>query len=176
MWPNIFGAFGIGISIIIYQQKDRSHILLFKLIADLFWMIHYLLLGAYSGCAAAIIAITRSLIFMNRGKKKWASHPIWLVIFLLVSALSAVLTWKNAFSLLPATASILSVLCFWAQKPRTTRFMAIPVSLCMLTYDVASGSYTGLCNEILTISSTTIAIIRYSIAARKEKNDPPKEG
>jgi hypothetical protein len=160
MWPNIAGALGIGANMAIYQQKDRTRILIWKLISDVLWALHYFLLGAYSGCAVAVIGMAREGIFINKDKK-WAKHVFWLYFFLGVSLASAILTWKSAASLLPATASMLSVISFWQNKPNFTRFAAFPISICMLSYDIFSGSYMGICNEIFTLLSATLGLVRF---------------
>ena len=67
------------------------------------------------------------------------------------------------FSVLPATASFLSVISFWQQKPRVSRLLSLPISACMLTYAIMSNSWAGIANEVFTVSSTVIGIIRYDI-------------
>ena len=42
------GILGILTNIIIYQQKTRKRLLIWKLISDMIWIMHYWLLGAYS--------------------------------------------------------------------------------------------------------------------------------
>lgn len=160
MLPTFIGALGMGANIAIYQQKNRIRILIFKLISDMLWALHYFLLGAYSGFAIAVIGMVRECIFIIEEKRGIKSKP-WLFLFLAISILSAVLTWKNAFSLLPACASILSIIGFWQSKPRLTRMISFPVSACMLTYDIVSGSIVGVCNEAFTLISAAVGVIRY---------------
>lgn len=165
MWATLIGALGMGANIAIYQQKSRKQILIFKLISDIFWGLHYFLLHAYSGCAIAVIGMAREGIFINK-EKQWAKSRFWLFLFLVISAASAWLTWKNAFSLLPACASMLSVISFWQNKPNLTRFISFPISICMLIYDIVSGSYIGICNEVFTLISAIIGVIRYTSAKK----------
>ena len=101
---------------------------------------------------------------MNR-EKKWAKHPAWLVFFLVLSVGSAVLTWKNWFSLLPMAASMLAVISFWIGKPRVSRLISFPIAGSMLAYDISLTpiSVAGIVNELLTITSSMIGMIRYDI-------------
>ena len=155
----VFGALGVLCTIVIYQQKKRGALLLSKLVSDLIWFLHYVFLGAYSGTAIAIIGALRELIFMNR-EKKWAKHPAWLVLFLGLSVLCGVLTWKNLFSIFPCIASAISVISFWIGKPKLSRFLSYPISACMLTYDIACVSVAGIINEIVSISSAIVGNLR----------------
>ena len=74
-------------------------------------------------------------------------------------------TYKSLYNILPAIASILSVISFWRSNPNTSRIFAYPISIPMLTYDIFCLSYMGIINEILTLLSTTIGILHY----KKEK-------
>lgn len=161
---NIIGMLGIFANTMIYQQKYGKNLILWKLFSDILWVLHYFSLSAYTGCAIAAIGIFREIIFYNN-KKSWAKSNLWFVIFLLCSILSALFTWKSIFSILPAIASVISVISFWKKKPGLSRILAYPISLSMLTYDVICNSYVGIINELLTILSVTIGTIRY-----KKKN------
>ena len=159
----VFGILGILVSFIIYQQKTRGGLLVSKLIGDVIWFVHYVLIGAYTGAAISIIAMVRELVFMHR-EKKWANSPLWLVLFLVLSALSGVITWKNVFSIFPCVASALAVISFWIGKPRLSRILAYPITISMLTYNVASLAYLAIANEALSLVSAVIGNIRYDFA------------
>lgn len=167
MLAKIFGFIGIACTVIIYQQKTRNGLLISKLVSDVIWFLHYFLLGAYSGAAVAVIAMARELIFMNRSKP-WAKSRWWLVFFLVLSGACAVLTWKNVSSILPAMGSIISIIGFWIGSPRLSRFLSFPTAACMLSYDIICGSVAGIFNEILTVVSSIIGIIRHDIKQKKE--------
>ena len=65
--------FGIGAMVslfLIYQQKTRRGMLLAKLSADVFWVIHYFLLGGWAGLIPNAVGIFRELIFLHRKQKK----------------------------------------------------------------------------------------------------------
>lgn len=165
MFAQIVGALGIAASLFIYQQKDRSHLLVWKLISDVLWACHYLLLGAYTAMAISTIAAFREIVFFNR-QKRWASSKLWFFFFMACAVGSAVLTWKTPASLLPAVASLLSVTGFYIGTPRLSRILVFPISGAMLTYDLTCDSYMGIVNEVLTILSAILGILR---AGREQK-------
>lgn len=156
---QLVGILGIAANVIIYQQKKGKSLLTFKLISDLLWFLHYVLLGAYSGAAIAVIGVFRESVFINQDKK-WAKGRQWLILFMICSVVSSVFTWKNWFSLLPAIGSVISVISFWRNDPKLARFLALAISACMMTYDIVCGSYMGIANEIFTISSVIFGILR----------------
>lgn len=166
MISEILGFLGIFLNVIIYQQKERRKLLVCKLFSDITWALHYGMGGNYSGAAVGAIGIAREGTFLAIEERKIDRRP-FLVFFFACACISTVLTWKGWFSILPATASLLSVISFWQRSPRTSRLLTIPISLCMLTYDIRVGSIAGICNEILTLCSTAIGIWRHDIK-RKE--------
>ncbi len=154
---SLVGVLGIGANVLIYQQKTGKNLLIYKLISDILWATHYLILGGISAFAIACIGIVRESIFLNQ-KHKWAQSNLWLLLFVLLSVGSAIITWKSLMNLLPATASVLSIFGFWRAKPKLSRILAYPISLCMITYDIFILSYMGIANELFTLLSTTVAI------------------
>lgn len=166
MISEILGFLGIFLNIIIYQQKDRKKLLICKLFSDFAWSFHYGVAGNYSGAAVGAIGIAREGTFLTIEGRKKDRRP-FLVLFFICACISAILTWKGWFSFLPATASLLSVISFWQLRPKISRLLAIPISLCMLTYDIQVTSVAGICNEILTLISTAIGIWRHDISENR---------
>ena len=160
------GALGIAANVIIYQQKSGKKLLWYKFISDIIWMLQYLSLNAISGAAVAMIGIIRETVFLNQ-HRKWAQSKAWLLLFLALSIASAIATWKNIFSVLPALASVLSVFSFWKNKPPLSRALAFPISISMFTYDIFCNSYMGIANEIFTLVSATVGIFRNKTKTKK---------
>ncbi|MBR5309484.1 MAG: YgjV family protein [Clostridia bacterium] len=155
----VIGAVAVIVNLTIYWQNERRKLLLTKVGTDILWGLHYGLLGAFSGTGIALISIVRGIVFLNE-EKKWASGKKWLWIFLVLSLLSAVLTYKNPSSLLPLFASLMAVVSFWQKKPHLTRLLAFPIALSMLIYDIYVGSVMGIVNESIVIISASLAVIK----------------
>ena len=67
---NLFGILGILTTVVIYQQKDNQRMLVWKLISDLCWVLHYLALGSNSVAVVTIVAIMRSIVLLCRRRRK----------------------------------------------------------------------------------------------------------
>ena len=163
---NVVGLLGILSTVVIYQQKTRAGLLVSKLVSDVIWFFQYAILGAWSGAAISIIAIIREFIFINR-HKKWTKTPAWLVVFLILSVICGIITWKNFYSVFPCIASALAVIGFWIGNPKLSRFLSYPISICMLTYDISNLAYMAIANEVLTIGSSVVGNIRYDFGKTK---------
>lgn len=167
----IFGLAGVLSTVFIYQQKSRYGLLVAKLISDVIWFAYYFSQSAYSGAAIAVIGIIRELIFINK-EKKWAKHIFWLYFFIVLSIISAFITWKSWYSILPMIASIASVIGFWIGKPKTSRILSFPISACMMSYDLLLSPIAvwGVANETLAISSSIIGLVRLDKKSKEKEN------
>ena len=84
------------------------------------------------------IAVARELIFYNRGRKKWASHIVWLFVFIGAMGISPVLTWQGPISILPAIGSSLAVMAFYCKRPTHTRIFGLFAQTLWLIYTVVT--------------------------------------
>lgn len=171
----IIGVIGIIVNALIYQQKNGKKLLLFKLASDIFWSLHYLLLGAYAGAAIAAVNIFRELLFLHQFKTG-RSDKRFLILFLIIGEISTVISavisespMKKWASILIAIAVIVSTYAFWKSEPKLSRSLAIPVSACMMTYDILVGSPIGIINECITLASTFYGI--YTKDIKHKRND-----
>lgn len=169
MVATLIGLLGIVANGIIYQQKSRKGLLLWKLISDVLWAVHYALLGAWSGVAVAVVGMARETVFYRNRNR--SNGPVSLVVFIGIALASAAITWKSLYSLLPAAASVISVISFWKATPSISKKLAFPISGCMLTYDISAGSFSGIANECLTLTSALVGLVREQIARRRAKAD-----
>ena len=157
---NLAGAAGIVASMIIYQQKERNQLLIWKFVSDVLWFTQYVLLGAYSGAGIAVVSMLRGIVFMNK-ERRWAKSRWWLYGFWALSIAIGILTWKNIFSVFTMVASIIAITSFWIGNPKLSRVLAYPISICMLIYDFNVKAISGIVNELLTLTSSTIGVLRH---------------
>ena len=162
--PQIFGILAMVFLFLIYQQKKRKNMLIFKLSADVCWVIHYLCLGGIAGMIPNAVGILREIIFIYRKKKKWASLILWPIIFILINWLLGFRTFHSWYNLLPITASTFVTISLWIDNPRLTKIITIPICTAFLIYDIFVGSYIGIINESISI----LSIILYF--SRRDKN------
>lgn len=155
--------FGIGAMIflfLIYQQRNRRRIIACKLCADIFWVIHYLMLGGIAGMIPNGVGIFRELIFINRRERKWAGYSFWPVLFIAVNLALGIRTFNSPVNILPIAASAFVTISLWIDNPRLTKIISVPVSCVFIIYDFSVGSYVGIINESVAIISILIAFIK----------------
>lgn len=166
---ELFGGVAIITTTLIYQQTSRKKLLLFKAMTDFFMTLHYVLIGAFSGAVVTGIAFVRELVFFNTSSKD-KHNKIKLILFMFVSIVCSVLTWKNMFSLLTMVASIIAIVSFWIGKPKLSRKLAFPVSTCFIIYGLSNRSITATLNECIALISTIIGVIRHDLQKGEEQS------
>ena len=168
---QLIGFVAIGVDFVIYQQTKREKILICKGIADVLWSAHHALLGGISGAAVSMIGILREVIFYFRPKARWARSSAWLGVFIAIYLASAIITWKNIYSIFPTIAAVCASIGFWSKKPEITKRMALPVSVCMFIYATSTHSIATMVNETLVCVSLAVSWFRVRRAANQTQKD-----
>ncbi|MBR3933852.1 MAG: YgjV family protein [Clostridia bacterium] len=164
---HILGICAMLFLFLIYQQKSRKNIILFKLLADVFWVAHYFLLGAVGGMIPNTVGIFREIVFYNRNTKKWARTPVWVAVFIIINFAWGLNTFSVWYNIIPIVASSFVTISLWINKPNLTKLITIPICISFLIYDIFVNSFMGMVNEIISL----ISIIIYFIRNKKEKNN-----
>lgn len=158
---QIFGTVAILSSLIIYQQNTKRCILLCKMVQDVSWFCHYVILNCYSAAATSLLCIVRAAVFYRKEKNE-KNSKILLIIFIILYLLSAVLTWKSVYSIFPALSSSLSTVAFWVKNPRNTKIIAVFASLCTLVYNITvSRSISVYIGITLSIAPALYSLFIY---------------
>lgn len=171
-----FGFIGLVMVAASFQQKTQKKILFFQMLAGFAFIIHFMMLGAYTGAALNFLGAIRSIVFSFKEKSKIIRSPFCPILFMALFAVVGILTWEGPLSILPTAAMVLLSLSFWLTNPRMTRMLTLPGSPMWFVYDVFNNSWTGMITEVFATSSMIIAIVRYdiipAIRKRKEKKIP----
>ena len=148
------------ISFFIYYLKKREHILITKLISDVLCVIQQAMVGASTGAMINGIAVARELIFYNRGRKKWASHIVWLFVFIGAMGISPVLTWQGPISILPAIGSSLAVMAFYCKRPTHTRIFGLFAPAPSEIYTVVTFNPVAVLQNTIQIVAALLGLLR----------------
>ncbi len=167
---QVIGFGGAVLNFASFQQKTRRKILGVQIAAAILFIIHYILLGAYTGAALNAIALSRSTIYFN-SDKKWAKSPVWLVLFVVISGAAGLMTWEGWYSFLPPLAMILTTISYWLKNETKIRLVTFPSSPCWLGYNIITGSVAGVVTECIVMTSLLIAIFRYDILGKRKNNE-----
>lgn len=153
------GFVAMGVALVTFTFRTRKRILVSKMIADLLWVIHYLLLGATSGAAINAINAVREGVFYHK-EKKWASTVLWPALFVCANAVSTVFSWQGWISLIPLLGSSINVIALWCATPRWMRLLSIPALTLWEIYSILVGSVPSMIVNVLSIISAIWGLSR----------------
>lgn len=157
------------LAFISFQQNNSRNILLFQILANSAFVIHFIFLGAPEGAAMNLISLVRNFVFFQKNQKtKWADNQFWLYFFTAITIAAGIITWKGWLSLLPTLGLVLSGIAFYSKNPRTNRLVYFPSSPLWLVYDIVSRSIAGTITEVFSLISLIIAIVRFDIMKKEE--------
>ncbi len=163
---HISGFAAMIMSWLVFIQYERKNRLMFKLVSDMLWTAHYTMLSSYSAAAVTLIAIFRECVFYNYDKR-WAKSNLWSGAFLLMFIVSTAVTWKNAFSLIPAVSTVLTTIAFRSGNITITRLLAFSASVGMLIYGIHCNSIAVIINECVTESVIAIVAIKIALINKR---------
>ena len=149
---QVVGACGMLSLFIMYQQSNRMKYLCFKLLSDVIWTTHYLMLFAIGGAIPNMVGIVRELVFMKEFKNRY-TKIIWAAIFITINAGLAILLANSWIQFVPICASALVTISLTFKNTTNIRLLSIPISITFLIYDVFVGSWVGVLNESISLVS-----------------------
>ena len=153
-----FGFIGFIISLLAFHKKKKEKILRNMILSNIFDLIHYLLLGAYSGCITKLLAIFRNSFVILKDKFKTLSSNIFLYIFILLYVISGIWTFENIWSIFPIISALIYAVAIWKGNELTLKEAAFIGYFLWLIYNILVSSVSGILSNIVSIYSLFIAI------------------
>ncbi len=158
---QLIGFAAVGISAVIYLQKNRKKILVVKLLTDVLWAVHHFLIGNTIAAITTGMAISREILLIK--KRKF----VFLIIFPILFFIPLLFTYKNITSLIPPLASSVSTFGFYNKNVRLIKVFGVSVSVLMLIYGVCNNSAATDVNELIVLSSIAASEIKIKIEKHK---------
>ena len=172
-WAQLVGFIPLILSLITFALKKREHILISKLFSDLTSAVHFFMLGQGTGGAICTVNTARDLVFYYKGRK-WASHIAVPIFFGALTLVSSIIQWQGVYSLLPMVGSLLALVGFWFDDPRTVKLINLPGITLWLIYSIIVGSISttiiNVISVITIISSLTVDFLTSRKTACDDEN------
>ena len=142
------------------QFKTRDKVLMCFVIANLFGIAQYFLLGATTAAIVYIISTIRCIVFYFFDKKKIKpSFPV-LLIFELAAIICGLLSWQNIWSIIPILVTVVFTYGLWQENIKITRITSAITGFGWVFYNIIVRAYVGaLLDGALGVSSV-VALIR----------------
>ncbi len=174
---NGFGVLAIVCKICEYQVKKRTTMLMIATMANFLWVLYFIFYGDFASALTCLIGCIRLLIFMQKGKYKWADSPLWLIFFLALQVAVAIFTFRIWQDLISITAGFFGIFAYFVIDPKKYRALSF-IHMALWVVNSAVKFYPiALISDSVSTISVTVAMIRFSIMEKKAKknNTQPKE-
>ena len=155
------GIVAIGLGFLSYQLKTREGLVFAQFATAVCFVLHYLMIGAYSGMALNIISVIRNFTYFQLGKKGSVAKG-WAIAFSIVMGVMGVLSWQNWYSIFVVLGLIINSYCMSFSNPQNIRKSILVTSPLVLIYDAFALSLGGIIYESAAIVSALVGILRFS--------------
>lgn len=161
------GAVALLLNVSSYQLRNSRQLVLCRAAGDFIYIVHYLLLGAYSGCTTVGVCAVNGLIFSFKGSA-WAEWKGWKWLLSAVLVIACLLTWRTSFQPIPCICALISILTniwvTWSGSGKVIRLGRLLVAgPAWLIYCVSIGSLPGMLAEVIGMGSVVVSILRYGL-------------
>jgi hypothetical protein len=137
------------------------------LLASLFYIAQFTILGAYTGAAMNLIGGARTYIFIKVKPDK--KHHWVLLVFIAISFAATFFTWHGYVSLLALSGSICGGFASWHRKPKYIRRWSLAAPPLWFSYDALSGAIPGMVLEVIMLLSNLLGEYRYDFKHMSHK-------
>ena len=165
IFGQVLGVVAIGLGVLSYQMKTRKGLVVVQLLTTITFVIHYFLIGAWSGMALNAVSTVRNLIFLWI-EKKGGSSKKWSYVFAVIMGFVGIATWQAWHSVFMVAALVINCIGMGYTNPQSTRKSILITSPMALIYNCFVWSVGGAIFEAMSIISAALGIWRN----RKEKN------
>jgi hypothetical protein len=165
------GFVGVLFFVLSFQQTRWHRILFLMVIGQVIFLVHFVLLGAWTAVGMNMVGAARTVVFQFRGRRAWAEWNGWPFVFVALFILAGLLARESWTGVLPVLAMSIETIGLWMKNLRILRLINIFPHPFWFAYNVIKGSWAGIASEIFVFSSIIVAIIRYDILKEKRLHD-----
>ena len=144
---QLIGIEALLLLIISYRKKNTNEILVVQVISSLCYVVHYLLLGAFSGVLICLLDFFRDILYYKTDKDNLLfllSSPFYILV--------GVLNFNTIIDLLPTIASVNDGYILTKHK-KVVLIGSIITCILWIIYDFTYKSYSGALASLFVIIS-----------------------
>ncbi len=157
------GYIALAFVVLSPQFKKRGWILLSLMAGVSIFVLHYILLGAWTGAVMNAIEAAVAYVSYKKDTEVWAQNKSWLYIFILSYFVAGIATGISFINLLPIIAQIIAAIAVWQKKPKHIRLISLAPRPLWFVYNFIVGSYPGMITEVFIAISTCTGIVRLDL-------------
>ena len=162
---QILGFAAVGLYLLSYQLKKRSQIVGVTFVSNLFYVLQYILLGAFAGAVMDVLATTASFLAVKKNTprfQKYGKWIAWAMILIIVGIGVTIAIFRHSWIELLATAgAMFQAISLWCDDEQEIRKYGLCSAPFWLVYNFISRAYGSAIGSVLAIISIIVALVRY---------------
>ena len=162
---QLIGIAAVGLYLLSYQLKKRKQIVWATCISNAFYVLQYVLLGAFSGAVMDTLSTVGSFLAGKKNSPLFRRYSRWfaLLCFSLITVSGVVIAAvrRDWIELIPIVGALLQTGGLWFEDEQTIRKFGLSAAPFWLVYNIISRAYGAAIGSMLAIVSSLIAILRY---------------
>lgn len=166
---NGFGVLAIGCKVCEYQAKKRNVMLAIASVANFLWVLYFVFYGDLASALTCLIGTIRLLVFMQRGRYKWAEGDVWLYVFLVLQAVVAVFTFVSWKSIISLTAGFVGIFAYFVIDAKRYRLISFVHMALWVVNSIINFYPIALASDCMSLISVSVAIYRFDIRKKFKK-------
>lgn len=169
IYIQLIGVIALIFWVISIQTKNKTKLLKFQNIANLFYAIQYVFLGAFSATGMNCISMLKGITFLKNEKMKKQSSKRQLAIFSILIIAIGIITFQSWYSIIPIVITLAYTYSTWQKNATIIRITFLVAAIGWIVFNTIVGAYSPLIGNLIEVASGIIAIIKFDIL-KKEKN------
>lgn len=165
---QILGFIAFFISCIKFLKKDKASLMKYSVVSYLFYIVHFLCIGALAGSYTLCIAAFRDYYIYLREKhhKKHRTHrlynnPIVFVLLFAIYVSLIILNVNEPKNILPLAAGLTYLFFEWFTTNKTTiKKASIATTIPWIVYSVLTFSIAGIISDSVSVVVCFIGILK----------------
>ncbi len=166
---QFIGFAAMALSILSFQARRRTNILVMQSVSCIIWALQFLLLGSLSAAILNVVGAIRNVIYSQRTKHPSLNTPALPVVFIIICIAACALSiGKEGFpALLSTFAMVMACVAFYMDDEYKIRLLSLTIGPTWLVYDIISFSIAGMISEGAATLSIIVSLVRYGNPNKK---------
>ncbi len=142
-----------------YWQNKKITLVIFQIIANLTYAIHFYLLGGISGTLCNLAGVVVLFLLLIKEKSKKNCYGL-IIPIILIFMFIFITSYNKPYDIFPIFACIIPLGTNWFKNTLIIRIGGIIGTISWIIYDIFVGSYIGIITNIIFVFSTALSIYK----------------
>lgn len=156
LYIQLIGILAFLIFILSFYRKTPKMILIYQIVGNFAYAVHYFLLGALSGAFINFVGIFRNIAFLKY--KNYRKLLAIIVIF--IYSIITLIFYEGIYSIIPFIANSAYLLLMMKDTKYYLLIAGIESAVLWLIYAICVNSYAEIITESILIVSNIIQLIK----------------